>query len=415
MTAGSGGRGAVSFRHEKYVPDGGPDGGDGGRGGDVLVVADSTDTTLSGFRERRSFTAEDGRAGGGGKRSGHHGADLTLHVPVGTIVREGEVVVADLDRPGAVALAARGGRGGRGNTRFATATRQAPRAGELGDPGERRHLHLELRLIADIGLVGLPNGGKSTLLAALTGAQPKIAAYPFTTLHPNLGVAELDGGHTLVLADVPGLIEGASHGAGLGLEFLRHLERTRTLIHVVDASAGVDAARDALATVRAELEAYSPELAGRPSVVAFNKIDLPEGSDAADALASEMPGSFRISAQQGDGCRDLLLAAAELAGRVIRDAPGPAPPGLHRVYRPRPRRLVTTDVVREDGAYRVVGELVERMVGRIDLDNEEAVARLQRKLAAAGVDAALAAAGCREGDTVRIGEAEFTYTDDGLS
>ena len=381
----------------------------------MLVVADSTDTTLSGFRERRSFKAGDGRAGAGGKRSGHHGADLTLHVPVGTIVHEGDLVLADLDRRGAVAMAARGGRGGRGNTRFATATRQAPRAGELGDPGEKRHLHLELRLIADIGLVGLPNGGKSTLLAALTGAQPKIAAYPFTTLHPNLGVAELEGGHTLVLADVPGLIEGASRGAGLGLEFLRHLERTRTLVHVVDASAGVDAARIALATVRAELEAYSPELAGRPSVVAFNKIDLPDGADAASVLAVEFPGSFRISAQHGDGCRELLIAAAELAGRVIRDAPGPAPPGLHRVYRPRPRRVVTNDVIREDGGFRVAGEVVERMVGRIDLDNDEAVARLQRKLRAAGVDAALAAAGCREGDTVRIGDAEFTYSDDGLS
>jgi len=381
----------------------------------VLVVADSTDTTLSGFRERRSFRAEDGRPGGGGKRSGHQGADLTLHVPVGTIVREGDLVLADLDRPGALALAARGGRGGRGNTRFATATRQAPRAGELGDSGEQRHLHLELRLIADIGLVGLPNSGKSTLLGALTGAQPKIAAYPFTTLHPNLGVAELEGGHTLVLADVPGLIEGASHGAGLGLEFLRHLERTRTLVHVVDASAGVDAARIALATVRAELEAYSSELAGRPAVVAFNKIDLPEGAAAAAVLGLDFAGSFPISAQRGDGCRELLLAAAELAGRVIRDAPGPAPPGLHRVYRPRPRRVVSNDVVREDGGFRVAGELVERMVGRIDLDNEEAVARLQRKLAAAGVDAALAAAGCREGDTVRIGDAEFTYSDDGLS
>jgi GTPase len=379
------------------------------------VVADSTDTTLSGFRERRSFVAADGHAGGGGKRSGHHGADLSLHVPVGTIVREGDSVLADLDRPGAVALAARGGRGGRGNTRFATATRQAPRAGELGDPGEKRHLHLELRLIADIGLVGLPNGGKSTLLAALTGAHPKIAAYPFTTLHPNLGVAELEGGHTLVLADVPGLIEGASHGAGLGLEFLRHLERTRTLIHVVDASAGVDAARNALATVRAEVEAYSPELAGRPSVIAFNKIDLPAGSRAADELVVEFPGSFGISAQRGDGCNALLLAAAELAGRVIRDTPGPAPAGLHRIYRPRPRRVVTNDVVREGDGFRVVGELVERMVGRIDLDNEEAVARLQRKLAAAGVDDALAAAGCREGDTVRIGDAEFTYSEDGLS
>jgi GTP-binding protein len=381
----------------------------------VLVVADSTDTTLSGFRERRTFAAEDGRAGGGAKRSGHRGTDVVLHVPVGTVVREGDRVIADLDRLGAVALGARGGRGGRGNTKFATSTRQAPRAGELGDPGERRRLHLELRLIADIGLVGLPNSGKSTLLAALTGAQPKIAAYPFTTLHPNLGVAELDGGHTLVLADVPGLIEGASHGAGLGLEFLRHLERTRTLIHVVDASAGVDAARVALTTVRRELAAYSEELAGRPSVLAFNKIDLAEAAVTAAALALEYPGSFAISAERGDGCRALLLAAATLAGRGTRDSPATDVPGLHRVYRPRPRRVISNDVIREDGGFRVAGELVERMVGRIDLDNEEAVARLQRKLAAAGVDAALAAAGCREGDTVFIGEAEFVYRDDGLS
>jgi len=404
----------VSFRREKYVPDGGPDGGDGGRGGDVLVVADSTDTTLSGFRERRSFAAEDGQAGGGAKRSGHHGADVVLHVPVGTVVREGDRMLADLDRPGALALAARGGRGGRGNTKFATSTRQAPRAGELGDPGERRRLHLELRLIADIGLVGLPNSGKSTLLAALTGARPKIAAYPFTTLHPNLGVAELDGGRTLVLADVPGLIEGASHGAGLGLEFLRHLERTSTLIHVVDASDGVDAARSALATVRGELAAYSPELAARPSVLAFNKVDLAAAATAAAVLAVEFPGSLRISAERGDGSRELLLAAAALAGHGRGDTPAPASPGLHRVYRPRPRRVVGNHVVREGDGFRVAGELVERMVGRIDLDNDEAVARLQRKLAAAGVDAALAAAGCREGDTVRIGAAEFVYRDDGL-
>ena len=212
-----------------------------------------------------------------------------------------------------------------------------------------------------------------------------------------------------MLADVPGLIEGASHGAGLGLEFLRHLERTRTLIHVVDASAGVDAARDALATVRAEVEAYSPELAARPSVIAFNKIDLPAGSQAADELMLEFPGSFSISAQRGDGCQRAPAGSRRAGGARDSRRPGAAaPPGLHRIYRPRPRRVVTNDVVREGDGFRVVGELVERMVGRIDLDNEEAVARLQRKLAAAGVDAALAAAGCREGDTVRIGDAEFT-------
>ena len=380
----------------------------------MIVVADSTDSTLSMFRERRRFAAGAGRHGEGGKRSGHDGADLRISVPVGTVIREGDALLADLDHPGAVALAARGGRGGRGNARFATATRQAPRAGELGDPGERRRLHLELRLIADVGIVGLPNSGKSTLLAALTGAHPKIAAYPFTTLHPNLGVAELEGGHTVVLADVPGLIEGASHGAGLGLEFLRHLERTRALIHVVDASEGEAGARQALATVRAELVAYSAELAARPSVFAFNKIDLPGVAATAAVLAHEIQGAFTISAQSGEHCRELLHAAAALAAGERREVP-PSPPASHRVYRPRPRRQAGGTVIRERDGFRVAGDLVERMVARVDLDNDEAVARLQRRLAATGVDAALAAAGCREGDTVRIGDAEFVYSDSGLS
>src|SRR5205807_7000628 len=255
---------------------------------------------------------ENGRPGEGGLRAGRRGSLVELRVPAGTEVRDaasGELL-ADLVEHGARMVAAGGGRGGRGNARFTSAVRQAPRLGELGEPGEKRRLHLELKLIADIGLVGLPNAGKSTLLAALTRARPKIADYPFTTLHPNLGVAELEGERTVVLADVPGLIEGAHRGAGLGLDFLRHLERTRVLIHVVDASQGVEAARRALAQVTSELGAFSPGLAARPAVVALNKVDVPEGRAAAEALAGSLAGAHAIAAATGEGCRDLLRAAA---------------------------------------------------------------------------------------------------------
>ncbi|HET9051102.1 MAG TPA: GTPase ObgE, partial [Candidatus Dormibacteraeota bacterium] len=306
----------MSFRHEKYIPEGGPDGGDGGRGGDVIIVADSDDTSLTMFRERRSFRAGAGRPGEGGRRSGRNGDDVVLHVPPGTIVRDGTTLLADLDRRGARIVVAEGGGGGRGNARFATATRQAPRVNELGEHGERRRVHLELKLIADVGLVGLPNAGKSTLLAALTGAHPRIGAYAFTTLHPNLGVAETTSGQTLLIADVPGLIEGAHEGAGLGIGFLRHLERTRVLVHVVDAAGGVDAAREAMRVIDDELRSFSTVLADRPRIVAFNKVDIAEGAATADALAGAAADAFRISAATGDGCAALLEAAALLAERA---------------------------------------------------------------------------------------------------
>jgi GTPase len=394
------------------VPAGGPDGGDGGRGGDVVVVADSPDTTLSAYRERRKFVAANGRPGEGGRRTGRDGEPTVLHVPAGTMVHEGETVLGDLDRAGATVVVARGGRGGRGNARFATSARQAPRLGELGERGERRRIHLELKLIADIGLVGLPNAGKSTLLAALTGAHPKVAAYPFTTLHPNLGVAELGSGRTVVLADVPGLIEGAHRGAGLGIDFLRHLERTRAMIHVVDVSAGAAAARDALRTVESELTAFSATLARRPRVVALNKIDVDGAPAAAAILQAELPDSFPISAATGTGCSVLLEAAAaraDLAPPPLPVTVAPASPE-HRVYRHRPR-YARPIVTREGDAFRVSGDAIERIVARVDLDNEEAVQRLQRRLRAAGVDDALRAAGCKGGETVRIGDAEFLFTD----
>ncbi|HYA00698.1 MAG TPA: GTPase ObgE [Candidatus Binatia bacterium] len=436
LTAGAGGRGAVSFRREKYVPRGGPDGGDGGRGGSVVLTVDAGEATLGRFRERRQFRAGDGRPGGPALRSGAAGSDVVLHVPPGTVVTDAEagVLLGDLTTPGERLIVVDGGEGGRGNARFASATRQAPRIGQLGEPGERRRIHLELKLIADVGLVGMPNAGKSTLLAALTGARPKIAAYPFTTLHPNLGVAALAGGRTLVLADVPGLIEGAHRGAGLGLDFLRHLERTRILVHVVDCSAGAPAARQARGQVEAELAAFSPALATRPTVVALNKVDLPEAAAVAAILVAELPGAVPISAATGAGTEALL----EAAGRLLDQAPGPAgaaparsagttpatgsgepgppaapPPGGHHVYRYPGRGARPLRVDREpDGAYRVSGAGVERLVERTDLDQEEAVMVLQRRLAEAGVNGALAEAGCRSGATVRIGVSEFTYVPD---
>ncbi len=434
VAAGSGGRGAVGFRREKYVPRGGPDGGDGGWGGSVVLVVEPGDSSLSRYRERRRFHAPDGRPGGGALRSGRDGPDLVLPVPPGTVVTDAEngELIGDLAGLGQRLVVAEGGRGGRGNAHFAGPVRQAPRIADLGDPGAQRRIHLELKLIADIGLVGLPNAGKSTLLAALTGARPKVAAYPFTTLHPNLGVAEMSGGHILVLADVPGLIEGAHDGAGLGIEFLRHLERTRVLIHVVDCAAGAAEARRAVGQVVAELGAFSSQLAERPTLVALNKVDLPEAGEAASELEPEFPGSHRISAAGGIGTRDLLEAAAALVAAARDSASigagspdrsgggqgagaGDAASGGHRVYRHVSRATGPPRVDREpDGAYRVTDPAVERIVERTDLDEEEAVAVLHRRLAAAGVDAALTAAGCKDGDTVRIGSAEFTFKADAL-
>jgi GTP-binding protein len=325
-----------------------------------------------------------------------------------------------------VVVVAAGGRGGRGNTRFTSSTRQAPRIGELGEPGEKRQVRLELKLIADIGLVGLPNAGKSTLLAALTGAHPRIAAYPFTTLVPNLGVAELDGGRTVIIADVPGLIEGASHGAGLGLDFLRHLERTRVLVHVVDAAPGADAALLALAQVTEELRAFSETLAAKPTLVALNKVDIPEGAAAAlELVGGRLPGAWPIAAATGEGTRELIDAAAarvweeRAAEGAARAAAASSASAIEpqRVYRQRRRGGLGEFSVghEEDGAYRVAGPAVERAVAMTDLDSDEAVAHLQRRLRQAGVDRALREAGCRAGDTVRIGAAEFEWSDEDVA
>ena len=411
----------MSFRREKFVPLGGPDGGDGGTGGSVIVRVDPSVATLAGYRDRRSFHAPSGVNGASALKTGRRGEDLVLAVPLGTVVSDADTgaLLADLDQPAAEVVVAAGGRGGRGNARFTSSTRQAPRIGELGEPGEARRIELELKLIADVGLVGLPNAGKSTLLAALTGARPKIAAYPFTTLHPNLGVAELDGGRTVVIADVPGLIEGASQGAGLGLDFLRHLERTRVLVHVVDATGGADGALAALDQVTAELRAFSEPLSAKPTLVALNKVDVPEGAAVAEELrAGPLPDAFAIAAATHEGTADLLRAAAarvdeerarEAAERAASAASAPEP---QRVYQQRRRGLGDFGVEAQSGVYVVRGREVERAVAMTDTNNDEALSRLQRRLRQAGVDEALRRAGATQGDTVRIGEVEFEWSDE---
>jgi GTPase len=316
VKAGSGGRGCVAFRREKFVPKGGPSGGDGGRGGDVSLLADPGLNTLLAFRYKRIYRAGRGAHGEGGGRAGRSAEDLTIRVPVGTrVTDEGtETLLADLTQPGQAVIVARGGRGGRGNARFATPTHRTPREAEPGEPGEDRWLVLELRLLADVGLVGLPNAGKSSLLSRISAARPKIADYPFTTVEPVLGVVPLPDAPGIVVADIPGLIEGAHRGAGLGHEFLRHIERTRVLIHVVDLS-GPDPL-DAVGTVERELELHAPALRAKPALIAANKLDLPEARARWQAFAEALRAQGRtvlpLSAATGEGVPALLTALVTL-------------------------------------------------------------------------------------------------------
>lgn len=419
VSAGKGGSGSASMHREKFQPRGGPDGGDGGRGGDVVALADSNLSSLQGYQISRTFKATAGGAGGPSNRHGSDGDAKILAVPPGTLawdVASGQLL-ADLDQPGATAVLARGGKGGRGNVHFASPTHQAPRRRELGEPGVSRLIRLELRLIADIGLVGLPNAGKSTLLARLTGARPKIADYPFTTLTPNLGVAESPDGRVLTLADVPGLIEGAHGGAGLGQAFLRHLARTRVLIHLIDSTLGEAAVADAYRQVANELRLHSDDLAAKPTLVALNKLDLlgaGEGDRLVSSLARLVGGGVQvlgISASTGLGCSELLAAATLLLGKrpvslVDAEAGGfhlyQGPPGVSREF----------SVERVGDAFRVAGESLERLIAVTDLDDDSSVLRLQRQLARIGVEAALIRAGAEDGDEVQIGAESFTFYPD---
>jgi GTP-binding protein len=419
VRAGDGGDGAATFRKEAHVPRGGPDGGDGGRGGSVYLRVDPGQTTLRDFQYRHHFKATPGGRGTRARRHGRAGDDLVLDVPPGTAVYEdGEgALIADLVATGQQAIVARGGRGGLGNTHFKTATHQAPKHAQKGEPGEEHWLRLELRLIADIGLVGLPNAGKSTLLAAVTAAQPKIADYPFTTLEPNLGVMDLsdiggDGGDERrpTIADVPGLIEGASGGAGLGHAFLRHVERTRMLVHVVDGSSR-DPEWDH-DVIREELRAHDPALLEKPILVAFNKVDLPGAQEAWPAFArarrAEELEVVAISAETGEGLESLRARIAALlpSAEELEAPPEPAGVVIHRIDAMGDGFLVERDA---DGAFRVRGKRIERIAAQTNFDVEESAERFQRDLERLGVDAELRRAGVAAGDLVRIGGAELEW------
>lgn len=398
---GDGGNGVVAWHHEPYKPQGGPDGGDGGDGGSVVLQADPSIGTLLELRDHPHIRARRGAHGRGKRRHGATGPDRVVGVPVGTVVYDEDgVLLADLARPGASFVAARGGAGGRGNAAFASSTRRAPGVAENGEPGEQRTLRLELRLLADVGLVGFPNAGKSTLISRISAARPRVASYPFTTLTPTLGVVR-HGDGSFVVADIPGLTAGAGEGRGLGHRFLRHVARARLLVFIVDLAAIDRDPLDDVAVLEAELAAYDPELAGRPRLVAANKVDADPG--VLPALRAVFPEVIPISAVTGEGVDRLVdrMAHEVTAAR----AEAPAPETYVRIVE-RPDRI---SVEREDGAWRVRGSAPERAVARADLDNEESVERLQRRLIAMGVERELARAGAVEGDEVRIGAASFDF------
>jgi GTP-binding protein len=414
-SAGAGGDGSASFRREAHVPRGGPDGGDGGRGGDVALVAEGGMTTLGDLRHERHHRAQPGGRGARRKAHGRNGASRLVRVPPGTVARDADsgAWLGELLTPGDRLVIARGGRGGRGNVHFATATHRAPTHAEKGEPGEQRWVELELKLIADIGLVGAPNAGKSTLLAALTAAEPKIGAYPFTTIAPNLGVVALDDEHTAVIADVPGLIEGAHAGHGLGHEFLRHVDRTRMLVAVVNGDAPDPVAE--WQAVADELQLHDPGLLDRPMAMAVTKHDLAAVRDRWATVRSALRAAghtpIAVSAHDGTGLGELraqidegLAAAAERAARE-------PPRDEVRVHRFDPLEA-GWDVVAERDGLRVRGRRVEASAARTDFDNAESRERFQRLLERLGIDAELRRKGAAAGTTVRIGPTELEWEDE---
>jgi GTP-binding protein len=413
LQAGDGGNGCVSIHREKFKPLGGPDGGNGGRGGDVLLVVDPGVHTLLDFQYHPHVRAPGGGHGAGSRKDGAAGSDLRLRVPDGTVVQtpDGEVL-ADLVGPGTTYLAARGGRGGRGNAALANARRKAPGFAELGEPAERRDLVLELKSVADVGLVGFPSAGKSSLISVLSAAKPKIADYPFTTLVPHLGVVRVDD-TTFTVADVPGLIPGAATGKGLGLEFLRHVERCAVLVHVVDC-ATTDPGRDPIGDVdaiEAELAAYGG-LADRPRLVALNKIDVPDGRELAGMVRPDLEARglrvLEVSAATREGARELALTMAQLVSAARDAAPAELPAGP--VIRPEPVDDAGFTVLPAGGGvFDVNGPRPERWVRQTNFDNDEAVGYLADRLARLGVEGALARAGAEPGCTVRIGGREFDW------
>jgi GTPase len=410
VEAGNGGNGSMHFRHEKYVPLGGPDGGDGGEGGSVILRADRGLNTLFTFQRNRRFRAESGQAGSSNRMRGKAGKDLEVAVPVGTVVRDAETreVLADLTRQDQAVTVARGGKGGLGNVHFKSSTNQAPRFAEKGEPGVSRRLDLELKVIADVGLIGCPNAGKSTLLSVISAAHPKIADYPFTTLSPNLGVVEVED-YTFVAADIPGLIEGAHEGVGLGHEFLRHIERTLGLIHVLDGTG--DDPLDAFRQVNDELTEYDPTLRDKPQLVAVNKMDQPTAQERYPEVAKQLKHEgyevFPISAVTHEGVDPLIYRTANLLREQVREIEETRPEDVEVItVKPPPDHF---EVERKRRTFYVRGETVERLAVMTDMESEEAVNRLQRRLKRMGVFTALERAGVKEGGRVLIGDVELTW------
>ena len=412
VKAGNGGNGCVSFHREKYVAAGGPDGGDGGNGGNIILQVDDNLSTLMDFRYKRKYVAENGVDGMGQRKSGKDGKSLTIRVPRGTLVRDAETgeIIKDMSDSEPYILC-RGGKGGWGNTHFATPTRQAPRFAKSGLPGESLDVVLELKLLADVGLVGFPNVGKSTLLSVVSKARPKIANYHFTTLFPNLGVVYVENGVSFVMADIPGIIEGASEGAGLGHDFLRHIDRCRLLVHVVDVSGSEG--RDPVAdfdAINAELKQYSPELAQRPQIVAANKVDILADDSLLDALRSHVEALgyplLTISAAAHQGTRELVFAIANR----LRELPPVA------VYQPeyvkRPPKVDMTqplDITVEDGVYLVEGPWLQRLIANTNFGDYESRLWFDRMLRESGLFDRLEAMGIRDGDLVSMYNLEFEY------
>ncbi len=410
IRSGKGGDGSVHFRREKYIPRGGPDGGDGGRGGDIRIKVSASLNTLQDFQHQHRYIADDGKRGAKQNQTGRSAEDLIILVPPGTIIydADNQELLADLIDDDQEITLCKGGRGGRGNSRFANSRDQAPRIAEKGAPGEERNLRLELRLIADVGIIGIPNAGKSTLLAAITNAKPKIANYPFTTIDPNLGVANLDDERTLVMADIPGLIEGAHAGIGLGFEFLRHIQRTRVLIHLLDGLSEnplVDYAQ-----INTELALFDPDLAKKPQVVAVNKVDIPEVQSHWDAIRRELKkkgiSAIDISAVARTNLRPLLDKTYEL----LLSTPMSPKETLIPVYHPQsdPRQY---EIKRSQTGWRISGTSIERAAAMTYWDNDDSIRRFHRILEALGIGKALRDAGVKDGDMVSVGEYELEWVD----
>lgn len=411
VKGGDGGNGVIAFRREKYVPEGGPAGGDGGRGGNVILEADEGMHTLIDFRYKRHYKAARGQHGQGKNMHGARGQDLLLRVPVGTVIKDSESgeFIADLTAHGQQALVAKGGHGGRGNARFSTSANRAPTIAENGAPGGERWLSMELRLLADVGLVGFPNAGKSTLISRISAARPKIADYPFTTLTPNLGVVRSGDNDSFVVADIPGLIGGAHEGAGLGHGFLRHIERTRVLLFVLDAAEtdGRDVLED-YETLRSELGSHDPQLLLRPFLIAANKMDLPRAQENLPRLRKAFgDGLICISAVTGQGLSRLI----ERVYRLLEEAPADREGEPEEAVATRFKEEDPFAITIADGVYVVSGPRIERLLAMTNFSTDEGLHRFQRTIKRMGLEDALKAQGIKEGDTVRIQDMEFDYSE----